>query len=199
MTALELDAAICRDEFDFSNPEKVAFIQCVGSRDAKAGRNYCSHVCCANALRLADLLRAEAGSEISVFYMDIQTFDRNPGRYFAHAKDRVRLIRSIPAEVRRGADGRPQVVYQGPEEKREIESFDRVVLSVGISPPDVRILRESLPLALDPHGFLQVSESDVPGAPGFFVTGAAKGPRSIAETMSDALLTARSVKRFLDS
>ena len=69
-----------------------------------------------------------------MFYMDIQSFERNFDKRLEEAEQEVKLIRSIPSEVRSGADGRPELVYQGLSDNREFESFDLVVLSVGISP-----------------------------------------------------------------
>ncbi len=135
MTGLELESLLRQENWAPESAKKIAFIQCVGSRDAKIGRNYCSRVCCGYALRLVHLLRSRFPDvDASMFYMDIQSFERNFETRLQEAAKEVRLIRSIPSEIRRGPDSRPELVYQGLDDNRQFETFDLVVLSVGIAP-----------------------------------------------------------------
>jgi heterodisulfide reductase subunit A len=204
ITGLELDSLLRADNFTLGERENgsrsVAFIQCVGSRDPRIGRNYCSRVCCGYALRLARLLRHRfPGIEPTMFYMDIQTFDRDFERRLEEARREVRLIRAIPPEVRAGTDGRPELIFQGPEDKRILESFDLVVLSVGISPdPSHSSLGELLRVSLNRDGFLERDEETVSTeTPGVFVAGTVQGPKSIEETVSHATRTAGAVAAYL--
>jgi heterodisulfide reductase subunit A len=204
VTSLELDQLLRTDNFTTIRGEKpmrdVAFIQCVGSRDAKIGRNYCSRVCCGYALRLARLLRHRfPGIEPAMFYMDIQPFDRDFERRLEEARREVRLIRSIPAEVRAGEDDRPQLIYQGMDEERIVESFDLVVLSVGISPHSrVRALDELLGVGVNRDGFLGGDEEEViTGSSGVFVAGAVQGPKSIEQAVFHAIRTAGKVAAYV--
>ena len=139
LTAMDLEALLRHDNWSPNNGNdsapSVAFIQCVGSRDVRLGRNYCSRVCCGYAMRLARLLMHRFPEvKPSMFYMDIQSYDRDFEQRLAEAAQEVRLIRAMPAEVRASADGSAQVVYHGPDDSTVKESFDMVVLSVGISP-----------------------------------------------------------------
>ncbi|MEJ2716373.1 MAG: FAD-dependent oxidoreductase [Deltaproteobacteria bacterium] len=204
ITSLELDQLLRTDNFTPVGRDRqirsVAFIQCVGSRDAKIGRNYCSRVCCGYALRLARLLRNRfPGIEPSMFYMDIQTFDRDFERRLEEARREVRLIRSIPAEVRSSDDGRPQLIYQGMDEERMIESFDLVVLSVGISPdPTLHALDELLHIGVNRDGFLGGDEEEVrTDSSGVFIAGAVQGPKSIEQTVFHAIRTAGHVAAYV--
>lgn len=204
ITGLELDTMLRTDNFDVGQGEteirSVGFIQCVGSRDPKIGRNYCSRVCCGYALRLARLLRHRfPGMEPSMFYMDIQTFDRDFERRLAEASREVRLIRAIPAEIRVGSDNRPELIYQGPNEQRVFESFDVVVLSVGISPdPSLASLGEVFGVGANQDSFLGREHDDVcTGSSGVFVAGTAQGPKSIEETVSHAIRTAGEAASYL--
>lgn len=204
ITGLELDSMLRADGFTAADGDRpvrsTAFIQCVGSRDAKIGRNYCSRICCGYALRLARLLRRRfSGLEPSMFYMDIQSFDRDFERRLREARKEVRLVRAIPAEVRTGPDGRPELVYHGPDDKRVLESFDLVVLSVGISPnPSTESVGELLGVSANQDGFLgRDGEEVLTDSKGVFVSGAVQGPKSIEETVSHAIRTAGAVASFL--
>jgi len=204
ITALELDSILRRDNFDAGEGEtklkSVAFIQCVGSRDAKIGRNYCSQVCCGYALRLAELLRHRFhGIQPTIFYMDIQSFDRDFEARFQAFRRNLRLVRAIPGEIRHGADGRPELVYLGSNEERIAESFDLVVLSVGISPdPELLPLAELLGVQINQDGFFGRDGNEVlTDATGVFVAGAVHGPKSIEDTVSHSIRTAGTVASYL--
>lgn len=197
ITGLELESILRKNNFSPADGdrkyESVAFIQCVGSRDPKIGRNYCSRVCCAYALRLAELLRHRFDViHPTVFYMDIQSFDRDFEQRLKAIRRNVRLVRAIPAEIRRDSDDRPQLVYRGPNEERIAESFDLVVLSVGMSPDEQLFpLANLLGVETNQDAFLGRDGDDVlTNAPGVFVAGAANGPKSIEDTISHAIRAA---------
>jgi len=200
LTAPELDSMLRQDNWQGGDAiRSVAFIQCVGSRDAKIGRNYCSRVCCGYAVRLARLLKYRFGGlEPSMFYMDIQTYDRDFDRRLAEAAGEVRLVRAIPSEVRLGVDQRPEVIYHGPEDRRVSESFDMVVLSVGISPHAVDLFGALAGLNCNRDGFLGAEGEDViTNQEGVFVAGTIQGPRSIGDTVSHAISAASAVASYL--
>jgi len=200
VTALELDTMLRQNNLQNRDAiRSVAFIQCVGSRDAKIGRDYCSSVCCGYALRMARLLKYRfPGVEPSMFYMDIQTYDRDFDRRLAEAAREVRLVRAIPAEVRLAADARPEVIYQGPEDQRVSESFDIVVLSIGISPHAADLFGTLAGLARNRDGFLGAEgEGVITNQDGVFVAGTIQGPRSISDTVSHAITAANAVVSYL--
>lgn len=204
ITALELDSILRKDNFHPGEKDKkltsVAFIQCVGSRDPKIGRNYCSQVCCGYALRLSEVLRHRfEGIHPTVFYMDIQSFDRNFESRLKAIRENVRLVRAIPGEIRRGTDDRPELVYRGPNEERISESFDLVVLSVGISPdPQLLPLANLLGVETNQDAFLGRDGDEVlTAALGVFVAGAVNGPKSIEETISHSIKTAGAVASYV--
>ncbi len=195
LTALELEEVLRNAQFDWTpsgrSISRVAFIQCVGSRDAHIGRNYCSQVCCAYALRLARLLKAKKSNlEITVFYMDIQTFERNFARRLEEAGEEVKLCRAIPSEVRAAAGGGVEVLYHSSHGTNVWDNFDMVVLSIGMSPP------ESIPgldfLGRNEHGFFQPNTSR-----GLFVAGACQGPKSITESIRHAAAVAERVVGYV--
>ncbi|RJX34913.1 MAG: CoB--CoM heterodisulfide reductase iron-sulfur subunit A family protein [Desulfarculus sp.] len=200
ITALELEAVLraeggLRRPSDGREPKKVAFIQCVGSREV-AGNNYCSRVCCGYALRLGRALQARFGVEVSVFYMDLQSFGHAIDDFLQAAAGELRLVRSMPYDVYAGKDGRVLVEYQRRAGLApEAEPFDLVVLSVGLSPnPDNQALAGLAGLGLDAHGFLAAGD-----AAGVFLAGAAARPMDVAEVVAHAGRAAQETIGYLEA
>lgn len=202
LSAMDLEDKLRRGYFDMleedRRPSSIAFIQCVGSRDVKIGRNYCSRVCCGYAMRSARLLKFKfPGINISMFYMDLQTFDRDFESRIAEAAKEVRLIRAIPSEVRTVSAGNPEVIYNDSNDEVMIEEFDFVVLSVGMGQNPRTI----------PGVFESVTNSGIYGgsdfarnhseAHGVFITGAALGPKSIQESIENSANVALKIDSYL--
>lgn len=202
LTALELEELLRNQELSPAangrQISRIGFIQCVGSRDPHIGANYCSQVCCAYALRLARLLRTEwPGIEITIFYMDIQTSERDFQKRLGEAAQEVTLCRAIPSEVRATPEGKVELFYHGSQGTNVWDSFDLVVLSVGMSPPAPIPGLESLRRNVD--GFFGDTEiASLPANSGIFVAGAAQGPKSIVESMRQAAAVAERVTWHLE-
>lgn len=178
---------------DGRRPERMAFIQCVGSRDKRLGRDYCSRVCCGYALRLARLIRHRwPRTLVSMFYMDLQTFGRDFDRSRLEASGEVELIRGVPGEITAGPKGALTVPFSS-EATGAIESrrFDLVVLSVGLGGP-AEGLEEVFGLSRDEDGFLIGRPQD-----GLFVAGAATGPLDAAESRAQAEGLAARAAQFI--
>ncbi|MFH1033467.1 MAG: FAD-dependent oxidoreductase [Pseudomonadota bacterium] len=198
VTALELEESLRRlgrpaRPSDGQTPKKVAFIQCVGSRE-RLGHNYCSRVCCGYALRLGRHLHERHGAAVSIFYMDLQSFGHAMDDFLAAAQSELNLVRSMPYDVYRGRDGGAVLEYQALSGQAPVQgAFDLVVLSVGMAPnPDNPALAQACGLSLDGHGFLD------PG-PGIFVTGAAGGPLDMAEVVAQAGAAAQEALSYLEA
>ena len=115
---------------------RIAWLQCVGSRDPKAGRDFCSSVCCMIALKQAVLARRTEGAEVraTIFGMDIRAFGKDHDRYLREATSEhgVELVRCRVHDVERCADGDLRVRYYDEASGRsEQQVFDLVVLSTG--------------------------------------------------------------------
>ena len=193
-----------RDAFDATPVERVAFIQCVGSRDEHNGRGYCSQVCCRYALRLARLLKSRNPDvQISVFKMDIQTSGRDFAETWAAvAGQGMRFVSALPAVVRRSPEnpGRVSFIYDE-QAAGEIlrEEFDLVVLSVGMQPrQDASAVAEQFAINQDRYGFFAAgSDGASTIVPGVFVAGSCQAPRSIAESIVHAQQAAETCYRYL--
>ena len=186
---------------DGQAPEKVAFIQCVGSRE-RQGHNYCSRVCCAYALRLGRVMRHRFGASVTIFYMDLQSFGHAFDEFLSASREELDLIRAMPGDVMPGADGRIVINYQPVSgQKVEQAEFDLLVLSVGLTPgSDSAETARLLEVDLDEHGFLKGAG---PGAdndwrPGVFLAGTAVRPMDVAEAVAHARRAVEETIRYLE-
>jgi heterodisulfide reductase subunit A len=206
LTNLDLERMLRRDSVptrpsDGRVPKRMAFVQCVGSRDVKLGHPWCSKVCCASALRMARLIKMRCpDTEITLFYIDVQTFGSTFQRFYDDVKNEVRMIRAIPGDVFRTAEDRLKVVFYdaGAAESRE-EPFDMLVLSVAITPsPENHRLAATLGLAADETGFIPSDTGDA-AAPlqGVFTAGTVMEPMGIAEAAASADRAAWKAASFL--
>jgi heterodisulfide reductase subunit A len=167
----------------------LAFIQCVGSRDAKLNHLWCSKFCCGSALRMANLIRArEPQTQISFFYIDIQTFGRDFEAFYRQAQENVHMIRAIPGDIFQTEDGSLKVTFVNNDTHETMEAlFDLLVLSAGMQPcKENTELAAQLNLGAEDRGFAERADDDAKGLPGVFVAGAANGPMTIAESIASA-------------
>jgi heterodisulfide reductase subunit A len=208
ITNLDLEKMLRQDgevkkRSDGTVPEKIAFIQCVGSRDASLNHLWCSKVCCGSALRMANFIKSKnEGMEIAFFYIDVQTFGKDFQSCYNQIKDRVRMIRAIPGDIFSTADRKLKLEYfLSTESMQKEELFDMVVLSVGITPGDsANSVLEKIGLEQSETGFLDgLDEHSMASIAGVFATGTAKGPKSITESVADAGKVALDVVNYLQT
>lgn len=189
------------DDFKGDGPAKVAFIQCVGSRDQ--AHPYCSQVCCPYTLRLAHLLKHRRPEvKITVFYMDFQNVGREPARFRQEVCREIEVVRALPGEVRTGQHGTVRLRYLDETTGQALtEDFQLVVLSIGIAPgADNPELAALLQLELTPQGFFKgVNEgpSTQTRQSGIFLAGTAAGPKDIAGCLVQSAAAARQASDYL--
>jgi heterodisulfide reductase subunit A-like polyferredoxin len=189
---------------DGKAPRRIAFIQCAGSRDAKEGVAYCSAVCCMYAIKEAVIAKEHAGSDldISIFYMDMRAYGKDFERYYLRARDEhgIKFVRAKVYGVQEEAGGGLVLSFAGEDGTAARETFDLVVLSVGLLPnPDLVKLAEASGLALDGYGYPRPG-GEVPtgtSRPGIFVSGAAAAPKDIPETVVEASAAACAAAQVL--
>ena len=178
---------------DGALPKKVAWIQCVGSRDQRHEQSYCSGVCCMFATKQAIIAKDHhAEIEPTIFFMDIRAHGKGFDDYYQRAKDRygVRYIRSQISRVDEMPDTQSLGLSYIAEDGEYIrEEFDLVVLSTGLKPSDsVKELAARLDVKIDSNGFC-VTDSFNPvstSVPGIYVCGVFQGPKDIPETVAQA-------------
>ena len=207
ITGLELEQAL-REKGSvaaaFGRVKNVGFIQCVGSRDLSLGHNYCSRVCCMYAAKLAKLIRSELPeAELTIFYMDFQTFGHGFDEFFrsARADDRINFIRGIPAKIFGFPYDRLTVRYANSMTGEAIEDkFDLIILAAAITPcEDTQKLAGMLDVETDEHGFFKVSVLDPVGTgqPGVFVAGTCQSPKDIPQSAEQAKAAAGAAIKYL--
>jgi heterodisulfide reductase subunit A len=180
---------------------RIAFIQCVGSRDARLGHPWCSKICCGSSLRMARLIQSRQKEvQITCFYIDVQSFGRDFQSVYRRVRENITMIRAIPGDIVRTDTGELEVIYFDPQNDAAKEAlFDVVVLSVGLIPSaDNGPLARILGWTLDESGFLPRHGSDRhPSPEGIFTAGAAVGPMTIAESVASAEKAVYDMVRYL--
>ena len=178
---------------DGKEPRKIAFIQCVGSRDTNCGNSWCSSVCCMYATKEAIIGKEHLKTlEPTIFYMDIRAYGKDFDRFINRAQDEygIRYIRSMPSSVKELQKSKNLLLTYVTEDGSLIEEeFEMIVLSVGLTPPkEAEKLARSLGVELNEHGFCKTMlENPVRTTrEGVFVCGAFGGPKDIPETVMEA-------------
>ncbi len=178
---------------DGKQPKKIAFIQCVGSRNEVYGHTYCSSVCCMYALKEAiDAHEHHDEIESCIFCMDMRAYGKEFEDYRIRAEEEygVRIIRNNRiALVEEVLEGDDLVIRYSAEGQIKEEIFDLVVLSVGLEPMDgIEEVAEILGISLNEFNFCKTSlftpvETSVPG---ISVCGIFEAPKDIPDTVAQA-------------
>ncbi len=179
-------------------PERVCFVQCVGSRDRQIGNEYCSKVCCGVASKQAiEIKQLVPTAKVFIFYIDMRMYGywENEIYWPAQEKYKVNYIKGIITEVIQKGD---KLLVRGEDTTmgRPMEvTMDMVVLSVGMEPSaGTREVAQALNLKQNKYGFIDVPHESLDPTtthkPGIFVAGAAAGPKDLDDTMSMAGLAA---------
>ncbi len=191
---------------DHKAPERIAWLQCVGSRDLNHCSNgYCSAVCCMYAIKEAVIAREHSTGRLdtAVFYMDIRTSGKDFEKYYNRAREEhgVRFIRSRIHSVEPvHGTGDLLIRYAGEDGVLREEVFDLVVLSVGLeTPPEVIEMARRLGVELSDGRFAATSPFDpvAVSRPGIFVCGAFQGPKDIPQSVMEASAAAADTAALL--
>jgi heterodisulfide reductase subunit A len=202
ITGSDLEKLFGQEKFLPDGAGSLAFIQCVGSRNTMEGEKYCSRVCCAYALRMANRIKKENPDvSIDFFYMDIQHFGKNFDQFWGEVKGRINLIQSNPILIKLDEQGRPIVRFESiPDLRCQEKPYDLVVLSNGLCPSqDREHLAEMFSLDLVDNGFLSEPGSRAGrslGA-GVFPAGTSTRPMRIDECVEDASRVTNRVLRYI--
>lgn len=176
---------------DGVEPHRIAFLQCVGSRDQS--HDYCSAVCCMYAAKEAVMAKEHAPeTDVHIFMMDMRSFSKGYDTYYKRAEQQygVHYVRCRVSEVREDPDTRDLILkYQIDGGALHEMCFDMVVLSVGMEiPAGTQDLAHRLGLELDPAGFCQTGQLDPleTSRPGVYAVGPFREPKDIPETVIEA-------------
>jgi heterodisulfide reductase subunit A len=192
---------------DKKHPHKVAWIQCVGSRQVNppGGNSYCSAVCCTYTQKQVILTKDhDAEAECTIFHNDIRSFGKDFERFYQRTEELpgVRFIRSYTSIVREDPESKNVTIrYSTPEDGVKEEEFDMVVLSVGLNPPaNGKGLASKFGIELDSHGFCKTNPVNPmeTSRPGIFISGAFQGPIDIPESVFTASGAGSQCSELLD-
>lgn len=197
---------ITRQSKDKREPKKIAWFQCVGSRDMnKCDNSYCSSVCCMYSIKEAVIAKEHQGDDLdcAVFYMDMRTHGKEFERFYDNAKEKhgVRFIRSKVHSVTPVGDTDDlEIRYVIDDGELKIEVFDMIVLSVGLeSSPEIVDLAQRLDIEITPGKFCQ-TQTFAPvdtSREGVFVCGAFQGPKDIPQSVVDSSAAATAAGEIL--
>ncbi len=175
-------------------PERVAFIQCVGSRDRQIGNEFCSKVCCGIASKQAIEIREQVpDARVFIFYIDMRMYGywENEIYWPAQEKHKVNYVKGIVTEILLKGD---KLVVRGEDTTmgRPMEvAMDIVVLAVGMEPSQgTRDMAEVLGIGTNKYGFIDQDHDSLDtvatSVPGVFVVGAARGPADLDDSIATA-------------
>ena len=180
---------------DGAEPRKIAWIQCVGSRDVNRTANgYCSSVCCMYAVKDAMIAKEHAAGELdcAIFNMDVRTFGKDYEKYYRRAKDKagVRFIKARIHTIDEAGDKQDlRIRYADKDGAIAEEIFDMVVLSVGLQIPEsVRKTAARIGVETGGYGFAVSPElSPVETSrPGVYACGVFQSPKDIPSSVTEA-------------
>ena len=197
---------VIRQSKDKREPKKIAWFQCVGSRDLnRCDNSYCSSVCCMYAIKEAVIAKEHVGDDLdcAVFFMDIRTPGKEFERFYDNAREKhgIRFIRSRVHTVDAVADTDDlQVRYVTESGEMVTETFDMIVLSIGMqTSPQVIELAKKLKIDLTEGNFCQTSafEPVATSRKGIYVCGAFQGPKDIPQSVVDSSAAASAAGEIL--
>jgi heterodisulfide reductase subunit A len=175
---------------DDKHPKRIAFLQCIGSRDLPSGNGYCSSVCCMYAIKEALVAREhDPDLDITIFYMDMRTQGKEFDYARARAKEKgIHFVRSRFGGIQTKKE-HLELKYVNEEGRHFREDFDMVVLPEGLeSPQGADSLAKAANIHLNHYDFCKTdtfSPLETSRA-GVFVAGAFQGPKDVPESVTDA-------------
>jgi heterodisulfide reductase subunit A len=180
---------------DKKEPKKIAWLQCIGSRDNHLGSNgYCSSVCCTYAVKEAMLAKEHSHDPLdtAIFYMDIRTHGKDYEQFYNRGKDEsgIRFVKSKITNIVPDPKTDTQIInYIDETGTRQTEAFDIVVLSVGLCIGKESIeLADKMDIKLDHYNFVKTNsfEPVKTSRPGIFICGAFEAPKDIPSSVIES-------------
>ena len=206
LTGLDLEQVFAREGYlrlptNGKEPKNIGFIQCVGSRDT--GHGYCSQVCCKYAMKLAGLIKYQnPDTQVTIFYIDLQTAGKGFAQFYEKYKESIRFVRGVPVEIVQTVSGELELKFEDISQGKVCrDTFDLVVLSVGISPrKGTWDLARILGINLSDDGFFDTKDclsSNETNVDGIFVAGTCQGPRDIPDSIAHGTAAASKAMQVL--
>ncbi len=218
ITALELERLLCASGptgghlvrlSDGRIPKKIAFVQCVGSRDLRFGNTYCSSICCKYSAKDAVLVKEHhPDAHVCIFFIDLRAFGRGFQEFINRAKSEfgIKFVRASPGEIIEDPATKNLSIWYEDTVAGRIEKlvFDLVVLCPALVPrTDAKELAQVLGIEIDKYGFFKASDNITSPVdttvPGIFACGYCLGPKTgdIPDSIMQGSATAARVAEVL--
>ncbi|MHC4188808.1 MAG: FAD-dependent oxidoreductase [Planctomycetota bacterium] len=189
---------------DHSELKRIAFLQCVGSRDMECNQ-YCSSVCCMHATKEAIVAKEHSDGDLDtdIYFMDMRAFGKGFDRYYERAKNEYNVSYRrcrLPVVEQATNNGDLLLNYLDEQGKLQKEHYDLVVLSTALIPPkNVRMFKEAAGLNLNKYNFVDTKPfaSEDTSREGIYVCGAVSEPKDIPETVIQASAAAARASELL--
>ena len=186
-------------------PQRIVFLQCVGSRDEKTGNHYCSKICCVTAVKQAiEVKRLIPQTEVFIFYMDLRMWGQHFEELYRESQEQynIRYVRGRISEASSTFDGRIQIKAEDTLIGQPLKMItDLLVLMVGMEPSDgTKKMAECCGICGE-YGFAQSRDAhlcdNLTSKAGLFLAGTCKRPMSITDTITDARSAALEIIKYL--
>ncbi len=190
---------------DLRKPDKIAFVQCVGSRDRSSANPYCSSVCCKYAVKDAIVaLEHEPDLDITIFFMDMRMYGKGFETFYERARaEGVKFVRSRISDIKEDPETKDLTLkYVTEEGSLRKDNFNLVVLAHGLEAPEGNsALALATSIRLNQYNFCETSLFSPLDATrkGIFVAGGFQGPKSIPDSVVQAGGAAASSAELLAS
>ncbi len=178
---------------DGQPPKKIAWLQCVGSRDESCDRRYCSSVCCMYATKEAIIAKEHLpGVDTHIYFMDMRSFGKDFEKYYDRAKDEYNVVYRrcrIPQVEQDRTTKQLTIRYVDDAGSLQKESYDLVVLSVGLQPcTELAEISKILDVNLNHYGFIETDPYDQvkTSRKGIYASGTVTEPKDIPESVTQA-------------
>ena len=208
ITSLQLEQMLKEQQIKTTygeTPQRIVFLQCVGSRDEKTGNRYCSKICCITAVKQAiEVKKIIPQAEIFVFYMDLRMWGQNFEELYRESQEQhnVRYVRGRISEASSTFDRRVQIKAEDTLIGKPLKmSTDLLVLMVGMEAScGTKALSASCGISGE-YGFAASKDphlhDNMTDKQGLFLAGTCKRPMSIKETITDARSAAADIIRYI--
>jgi len=184
--------------------ERVAFLQCVGSRDSTVGNLYCSRICCMASLKNAQLVKEKyPHTDITIYYIDIRACGEGYEEFYVRAqKLGINFVRSRVSCIEE-VEGELFLIFEDTQtgEMKRVK-HDLAVLSVGLEPDSkANVLGNLLGLSRRPDGFFEIAHPKMRPVEahidGVFIAGCASGPKEIPISIAQGSAAAAKAVKLL--
>lgn len=187
---------------DGKAPKKIAWLQCVGSRDESCNRLYCSSVCCMYATKEAIIAKEhQPGVDTHIYFMDMRSFGKDFEKYYDRAKDEYGVVYRRCRIPRIEQDRKTKNViirYVDNEGIIKKDTYDMVVLSVGLQPcKELKDISKILEVNLNEYGFIETNPylQIETSRKGIYASGTVTEPKDIPESVTQASAAASEAAR----